>query len=180
MSRSTKLAVLVILAIAAAYAVWQVARPSRDAAASLTPMPGVLGFEPGERPKEPVLRSKAADGLDVDFGYRTGGTCCGYTLVLAFPPGAPTGTATIVARRDGRTTRTEMPAARRWDEPRKSYAVALSGPSGGAAPALCIKAVIGPSLDALDLADGTLCAAQRDAGGGCHPETLACGLLRPH
>ena len=74
---------------------------------------------------------------------------------------------------------------RRFDEPRHAYAVALSGsfgaPSRGGpvVPALCIKAVIGPSKADYDLTGASICVAQRDAAGECHPETLACGLIRP-
>ena len=180
MARPSKRALILVVAvvlIVAAWTAWRIAGEGGRAAA-LTPVRGASGFEPRERPSGPVLRSKGAGGLDVDFAYCPGQGCCDYRLVLAFAPGAAEGRATLVARRDGRVATLESPAVRRWDEPRRSYSVALSDPGRGAAPALCIKAVIGPSLDALDLADGTLCAAQRDAGGTCHPETLACGLLR--
>ena len=172
---------LLVLVLVVGWVTWRTIFEGRDqaGASTLTPIPGAIGFEPRDRPSGPILRSKA--GVGVDFGYKVGGTLYAYSLALAFPAGAEQGRATLVVRHDGRDASTETEAVRRWDEPRKAYAVALADKFmiSPPVPSLCIKAVIGPSLERYDLADGTLCVAQRDASGTCHPETLACGLLRP-
>ena len=86
----------------------------------------------------------------------------------------------ITAQRDGHSASTDTAAVRRLDEPRKAYSVALSDKFmlSPPVPGLCIKAVVGPDLDHIDLKDGTICVARRDADGNCHPETLACGHLK--
>ena len=86
----------------------------------------------------------------------------------------------MTVRHSNRSASVESVAVRRWDEPRKAYSVALQNrfdlePS---VPALCIKAVIGPDEASYDLKNGSLCIAERDGNGTCHPETLACGLIR--
>ncbi len=147
----------------------------------LTAVPGASGFEPARLPAGPVLESQSSRDLAVNFGYRAGGIAHAYSLVLDFPPDVEEGQATLVARFAGRSATSEAPAVRRYDEPRHAYAVALHGSfgDGPGVPALCVKAVIGPSKGAYDLADASICVAQRDAAGQCHPETLACGLIRP-
>ena len=147
----------------------------------LTAMPGAAGFEPARLPAGPVLRSRSARDLAIDFGYRAGGIAHAYSLLLDFPGGAEDGHATLVARIAGRSLTSEAEAVRRFDEPRHAYAVALTGAfdGGPAVPALCLKAVIGPSKADYDLTDGSICVAQRDAAGECRAETLACGLIRP-
>lgn len=146
----------------------------------LTAVPDSMGFEPTELPKRPVLENQSTSDLAVNFGYRVGNVPYSYSLVLAFAPKGTDGHATVIARHATRSASIETATARRWDEPRKSYAVALQEkfdiqPS---VPSLCIKAVIGPDQSNYDLKDGSVCVAQRDGHGGCHPETLACGLIR--
>ena len=187
MSRTPKtaaLAVLVLILVAGGLVAWRTivrGRNTPEGYALLTPVPGSAGFEPRKRPSGPALKNTGPSALKVDFGYEVGGTPYGYSLALAFAPGASEGRATVTVHRDGHDASTEGAAARRWDEPRKGYAVALSDKFmiSPPVPALCIKAVLGPDLARYDLDDATLCVAQRDGGGACHPETLACGLLRP-
>ena len=151
----------------------------------LTAVPGAAGFEPAKLPAGPVLESQSSRDLALNFGYRAGGVAHAYSLVLDFPRDAEEGQATLIARIAGRSLTSESAAVRRFDGPRHSYAVAMSGSFGDAsregpvAPALCIKAVIGPSKADYDLADASICVAQRDPAGECRPETLACGLIRP-
>ena len=186
MSRTLKTVaavVLVLILLVGGLVAWRVAvrgANTPEGFALLTPVPGASGFEPKQRPSGPVLHNRAPGSLAVDFGYKVGGVPYGYSLALTFAPGAEQGRAAVTVHRDGRTASTDSEAVRRFDEPRKAYAVALSDKFmiSPPVPALCIKAVVGPDLARYDLADGTLCVAQRDADGTCHPETLACGVLR--
>ena len=148
--------------------------------ALLTGLPGAASFAPAEMPAHPVLENTSADGLAVDFGYRVGGISYSYSLALSFPPDADQGKATVVARHANRTSTVEAATTRLWDAPRDAYAVALQDKFDidPAVPALCIKALIGPSRKRYDLAHASLCVAQRDGTGHCHPETLACGQIR--
>lgn len=146
----------------------------------LTPLPGASGFEPSVLPAGPVLESQSSRDLALNFGYRAGGVAHAYSLVLTFPRDAEEGRAALVARFAGRSATDEVAAVRRFDEPRQAYAVALQGAfPDDVAPALCVKAVIGPSKADYDLRNASICVAQRDGAGQCHPETLACGLIRP-
>lgn len=187
MSRTLKIiaaAVLVVILVVGALVAWRVllrgSRESKTGFALLTPMPGAIGFEPKERPSGPVLRNRAPASLAVDFGYKVGGVPYEYSMTLAFQPGAEQGRASVMVHRDGHDASTDSDAVRRFDEPRKAYTVALADKFmiTPPVPALCIKAVVGPDLARYDLADGTICVAQRGTDGTCHPETLACGLLR--
>lgn len=146
----------------------------------LTSVPNAAGFEPAALPKDPVLENQSTSDLAVNFGYKVGGIPYSYSMVLTFPAKSAEGHATVTVRHATRTASVETNALRRWDEPRKAYSVALQDrfDIDPAVPALCIKAVIGPNNDSYDLKDGSVCIAQRDANGGCHPETLACGLIR--
>ena len=127
-----------------------------------------------------MLHNKTPGALTVDFGYDVDGVPYAYTLALTFPAGAASGRAQVGVLLGGHSASTDSEATRRWDEPRKAYAVALADRFmiTPAVPPLCIKAVVGPDLARYDLADGTICVARRDAAGECHPETLACGKLR--
>ena len=89
--------------------------------------------------------------------------------------------ATVTARHAGKIAKSETPALRLWDTPRDGYAVALkdSFDMDPAVPALCLKALIGPAKVGYDLKGASLCVAQLDGAGTCHPETLACGQIRP-
>ncbi len=147
----------------------------------LTVVPGASGFEPSRLPDGPVLESQSARDLALNFGYAVGGVAHAYSLVLAFPRESETGRAVVTARVAGRSASSECEATRRWDEPRHAYSVALSETftDGPDVPALCMKAVIGPSKAGYELKDASICVARRDAAGQCHPETLACGLIRP-
>ena len=187
MPRSLKtvaLVVLVLILVVGALVAWRFAGrgtgTTPEGFALLTPVPGATGFEPKDRPTGPELRNHAPGSLAVDFGYKVGGVPYAYSLALTFAPGAEQGRVTVTVHRDGRTASTDSEASRRFDEPRHAYSVALSTRFmiSPPVPALCIKAVLGPDLARYDLAEGTLCVAQRDADGTCHPETLACGLLR--
>ena len=147
----------------------------------LTPMADASGFEPTSLPGAPILENQsAAGGLTVDFGYKVAGISYSYSLALDFPPGRDAGHAVTTVRHATRGATVESAAVRRWDAPRKAYSVALTDgfDAEAKAPALCIKAVIGPSKTGYDLKDASLCVAQRDATGQCHPATLACGLIR--
>ena len=146
----------------------------------LTPMPGATGFEPSTQPSGPVLESQSSSDLAVNFGYKVGGIPYSYSLVLDFKRDADQGHAILTVRHSNRSASSESDTVRHWDEPRKAYAVALADAFSlePKAPALCLKAVIGPSKTRYDLADGSICIAQRDATGECHPETLACGIIR--
>lgn len=185
MTRPLKILALAVLVLVGtvivleAYRLTSGSRPQSHAA--LTPMPGASGFEPKEPPSGPMLRNKAPGALDVDFAYVVGGTSYDYALALSFAPGATQGKATVRVLRGENAASTESDAVRRWDEPRHAYAVALADKFtiSPPVPSLCIKAVVGPDLARFDLADGTICVAQRGTDGSCHPETLACGLLRP-
>lgn len=188
MSFNAKVAAGVLLTailLAGGLLAYRLASPRREALpdgyAMLTPVPGSSGFEPTQRPEAPVLRNRAPGSLAIDFGYAVGGVPYAYTLSLSFPAGAAAGRALLSVHRGGSSASTDSQAFRRWDEPRAAYAVALSDKfmTVPPMPGLCLKAVLGPALTRYDLADGTLCVAQRDGGGACHPETLACGLLRP-
>lgn len=187
MSRPLKtiaLVVLVLILVGGGVVAWRVVirstRSTPEGFALLTPVPGATSFEPKERPSGPVLHDRTPGALAVDFGYEVGGIRYGYSLVLTFPPGSEKGRALVSVHHDGHSASTDSAATRRFDEPRKAYSVALSEKFmiSPPVPALCIKAVVGPDLSRYDLADGTICVAQRDASGACHPETLACGLLR--
>lgn len=146
----------------------------------LTPMPGSTGFEPTTQPSGPVLENQSSLNLSVDFGYKVAGIPYSYALVLAFPSGGDSGHATLTVRHGPRSATMNSDVVRRWDAPRRAYVVALAGAfdTEPAVPAVCMKAVIGPSLKQYDLANASLCIAQRDASGNCHPESLACGLIR--
>ncbi len=146
----------------------------------LAAVAGSESFEPPSVPTEPVLENQSPSGLAVNFGYRVADISYAYSLALAFPDGGEQGRAKLVARHDTRSATLDVPVTRRWDEPRHAYEVALAERFAiePAVPALCIKAVIGPNLASYDLKDATLCIAQRDTRGGCHPETLACGAIR--
>ena len=146
----------------------------------LTAMPGATGFEPTALPSGPVLENESTSDLAVNFGYKVGTTAYSYSLALSFPGGDEHGKAKVIARHAAHSASVEATAIRRWDEPRKAYAVALIDDFGSppGVPSLCIKAVVGPSQARFDLKDGSICIAQRDRTGQCHPETLACGLIR--
>ena len=147
----------------------------------LAAVTGGESFEPPTRPTAPVLENQSTGDLAVNFGYRVADISYSYSLALAFPNGSEQGQAKLIARHDTRSATLDVPVVRRWDEPRHAYEVALADRFAidPAVPALCLKAVIGPSLATYDLKDASLCIAQRDSGGGCHPETLACGAIRP-
>ena len=186
MPRPLKMAAFALLAliiVVGGVVAWRTALRGTDHTerfALLTPMPGASGFEPRELPSGPVLHDATAGSLRVGFGYKVGGSPYAYDVALSFAPGAEQGRAVVTVHHDGHDASTDSEAVRRWDEPRKAYAVALADKFMIAppVPSLCIKAVVGPDLARWDLADGTICVAQRDAAGACHPETLACGLLR--
>ena len=146
----------------------------------LTPMPGSTGFEPSAQPSGPVLESQSSTDLAVNFGYKVGGIPWSYSLVLEFKRDADKGRAILTVRHSNRSASSESETVRRWDVPRKAFAVALADTFDiePKAPALCLKAVIGPNKTRYDLSDGSICIAQRDASGQCHPETLACGIIR--
>ena len=146
----------------------------------LTAMPGATGFEPAALPAGPVLENQSTGDLAVNFGYKVGATAYSYSLTLSFPAKDDHGQARLIARHADTSVSIDASAMRRWDEPRKAYAVALIDDFGAppGVPSLCIKAVIGPSQTRLDLKEGSICIAQRDRAGACHPETLACGLIR--
>lgn len=148
--------------------------------AMLTPVRDSQSFEPKALPREPVLANRSASGVAVDFGYKVAGIPYSYTLDLAFPAKADQGTAKVTVSHANRTETVEGTASRRWDAPRAAYAVALEDrfDVDPAVPSLCIKAVIGPSDTTIDLKGASICVAQRDVKGACHPETLACGLIR--
>ena len=146
----------------------------------LTPVPGSESFEPPSPPSRPVLENQSASDLAVNFGYEVGGIPYSYSLVLAFPANSEAGHATMTVRHSNRVSSRDSDVVRRWDDPRHAYAVALTDDFDlqPKAPALCVKAVIGDSMKTYDLKSGSVCIAQRDAQGLCHPETLACGLIR--
>ena len=148
--------------------------------ALLTALPGSASFAPAELPAHPVLENSSPDDLVVDFGYRVGGISYSYTLALAFPPGGDQGEARVTARHASRAASVEAATTRLWDAPQDAYAVALQDTFDidPAVPSLCIKALIGPRRTGYDLAHASLCVAQRDGKGNCHPETLACGQIR--
>ena len=146
----------------------------------LTSMPGAAGFEPKALPPGPVLENQSTTDLAVNFGYKVGEIPYSYSLALTFPDRADAGRATLTVRHATRAASVDGEALRRWDEPRKAFAVALTDTFAvePAVPSLCIKAVIGPERKDYDLKAASLCIAQRDHAGNCHPETLACGLIR--
>ncbi len=146
----------------------------------LTALPGSESFEPATMPSRPVLANQSANDLAVDFGYKVAGIPYSYSMELAFPPKSDAGQAKVTVRHATRNATVATPAVRRWDEPRKAYTVALEDKFDvdPAVPALCIKAVIGPSETGYDLKGASVCIAQRDVKGTCHPETLACGVIR--
>lgn len=187
MPRSLKLIggvlALVVILVAGLYAyrsimLWDGRTP--EGYQMLTVVPNAAGFEPASLPSGPVLENQSTSDLALNFGYKVGGIPYSYSLVLTFPAKADQGHATVTVRHATRSASVESSAVRRWDAPRKAFAVALEGgfDKEPNAPALCIKAVIGPSQTSYDLKDGSVCIAQRDTAGGCHPETLACGLIR--
>ena len=145
----------------------------------LTPMPGTPGFEPTVMPARPTLANQSATDVAVDFGYKVGAIPYSYSLALSFSAGSNDGNATLTVRHATRSASVEAPVVRRWDEPRKAFSVALTGALAvePAVPALCLKAVIGPNPTRYDLTAASLCVAQRDGTGACHPETLACGKI---
>ena len=146
----------------------------------LTAIPGAESFEPKTLPSGPVLDNQSTTGLTVHFGYKVGGIPFSYALDLAFPPKSGQGQAKLTALHANRVGTVETATTRLWDAPRKAYAVALEDKFvlDPPVPSLCIKAVIGPNNAGYDLEHASLCIAQRDARGTCHPETLACGLIR--
>ena len=146
----------------------------------LTAIPDASGFEPKDLPSGPILSNQSASDVAVNFGYKVGGIPYSYSLSLAFPPKAEAGNATLTARHGGRDASVDTPAIRRWDAPRKAFSTALEArvDPRPAVPALCIKTVLGPSDTSFELEGASICIAQRDATGACHPETLACGLIR--
>ena len=146
----------------------------------LTAIPNAASFSPRELPGAPVLVAAPGPDLAVAFGYRVAGTSYSYTLTLHFSTDAEAGTATVTARHADANASSETPALRLWDAPRNAYAVALQDKfdMSPGVPALCLKALIGPEKTRYDLKDASICVAQRDGGGNCHPETLACGQIR--
>ena len=146
----------------------------------LTAMPTAGSFEPQTLPQDPVLGNQSPRDLAVNFGYKVGGIPYSYSVALKFPESGDDGQATVTVRHANREVSVETNVSRRWDEPRKAYAVALQEKFDiqPAVPALCIKAVIGPQAKSYDLHDASICVAQRDVTGACHPETLACGQIR--
>jgi hypothetical protein len=146
----------------------------------LTAVPGSDGFEPKVLPKEPVLENQAVGSLAFNFGYKVGNTPYSYSVALNFPGQGETGKATVTVRHGTRDASVETNVVRRWDEPRQAYSIALQDKFDvePAVPSLCIKAVIGPNTANYDLNSASVCIAQRDVSGNCHPETLACGLIR--
>ena len=189
MTRALKLAVglgaLVVVLVAGLYgyrALMLSQGRTPEGYALLTAMPGAGSFAPPILPTGPVLENQSADKLAVDFGYRVAGISYSYALSLDFPPDADQGTAAVLARHASREGRAEASATRFWDAPRDAYAVALQDTFDidPAVPSLCIKAVIGPKRSGYDLSHASICVAQRDGKGNCHPETLACGLIREH
>lgn len=155
----------------------------------LTPMADAQSFEPRALPAEPVLENQSPTDLAVNFGYKVAGIPYSYSLELMFPskgagkPDAASldiGKAKITVRHATRGATVDGAVTRRWDAPRHAYAVAVEDgfQLEPAVPALCVKAVIGPSQTGYDLKDASLCIAQRDVKGACHAETLACGLIR--
>lgn len=187
MTRALKLAiglgVLVVVLVAGIYgyrAVMLSEGRTPEGYQLLTSMPGAASFAPEHPPAVPVLENDSPDKLAVDFGYRVAGISYSYSLSLDFPPDADQGKAKVVARHSSREGSVETSATRFWDAPRQAYAVALQDTFDidPAVPSLCIKAVIGPERARYDLAHASICVAQRDGKGNCHPETLACGLIR--
>ena len=146
----------------------------------LTSMPGAVSFAPEPLPADPVLVNQSDGKFAVAFGYRVAGISYSYALSLDFPPDADQGTATVVARHSSREGSAETSVTRFWDAPRDAYAVALQDTFDidPAVPSLCIKALIGPKRTGYDLSHASICVAQRDGKGNCHPETLACGQIR--
>ena len=138
------------------------------------------GSEPVTIPAAPVLRNNATPPghLALEFGYKVGAIAYTYRLGLAFDADADRGTMDFGVA-EGRAT-ASVPVTRRWSESRHAYFVATSHDfaDGASSPNLCIRAVLGPSKAALDLAGASLCVMQRDADGRCHPATLACGQVR--
>ncbi len=145
----------------------------------LTPV-AAQSFEPQTLPQEPVLANQSPRDLAVNFGYKVGTIPYSYSIALSFPGPDDVGRAIVTVRHSTRDASVEASTVRRWDEPRKAYAVALQDKFDiqPAVPALCIKMLIGPQTKSYDLHDASLCVAQRDVSGACHPETLACGLIR--
>lgn len=183
MARGPLIVAGVVAVLVAVGAFFLLTRPSgrtREGDLLLTAVPDARSFAPREMPTAPVLVDTSAHDLAVDFGYRVAGTSYSYTLALRFPPQGDDGTATVTARHAGKTATATTPALRLWDAPRDAYSVALEDKFAmdPAVPALCIKAVIGPSKTGYDLSRASLCVAQRDGAGVCHPETLACGQIR--
>lgn len=148
--------------------------------ALLTPLKDAGSFEPKTLPQTPVLTNQSETDLAVSFGYQVGTIPYSYAILLHFPDKSNEGHATVTARHGAREASVEASVTRRWDAPRQANAVAVQDQFDiePAVPALCIKAVIGPKTEGYDLRDGSICVAQRDAGGNCHPETIACGLIR--
>ena len=146
----------------------------------LASVPGAAGFEPGTMPDKPVLGNESTSDLAVNFGYRVADTSYSYSLDLAFPNHGEQGHAKLIARHATRSAAVDVPVTRRWDAPRGAYQVAVQDRFDiePPVPALCLKAVIGPSLATYDLKTASICIAQRDSKGDCHPETLACGQIR--
>lgn len=151
-----------------------------EGAPLLSAMPGATGFEPASLPPNPRLRNQSDTDLAVDFGYVAGGIPYSYALRLSFPAGGDKGRASVTVRHAAREASVTSDVTRRWDGPRQAYSVALQErfETEPAVPSLCIKAVIGPQTKGYDLRAGSICVAQRDSEGACHPETLACGQIR--
>ena len=146
----------------------------------LASVPGAAGFEPETSPATPVLENESTSDLAVNFGYRVADISYSYSLDLAFPDRGEQGHAKLIARHATRSATLDVPVTRRWDAPRGAYQVAVQDRFDiePPVPALCLKAVIGPSLATYDLKAASICIAQRDSKGDCHPETLACGQIR--
>lgn len=151
-----------------------------EGVALLSPVQGASGFEPSAVPKEPTLRNQSEKDLAVDFGYVAGGIPYTYALRLKFPDGGDKGRAVVTVRHAAREASVSSEVSRRWDAPRQAFSIALQErfETEPAVPSLCIKAVIGPQTKGYDLRAGSICVAQRDTEGACHPETLACGQIR--
>ena len=173
------LAALVVL-ITAGYMLTRSTSRTPEGDPLLTAVPNAGSFEPREMPKAPVLANTSQQDLAIAFGYKVAGTSYSYALTLRFPTDGDQGTATLTARHAGKSARVETPAVRFWDAPRDAYAVATQSAFDidPAVPTLCLKAVIGPGRTSYDLSHASLCVAQRDGTGACHPETLACGQVR--
>lgn len=147
----------------------------------LTALPDAESFEPKTLPDGPVLENQSPSDLEVNFGYKVGGIPYSYTMALRFRGSGDDGRATVTVHHGARDASVETNVVRRWDAPRDAYAVAVEDKFDiiqPPVPSLCIKAVVGAQTKSYDLKAASICVAQRDGTGTCHPETLACGLIR--